>query len=271
MRVPLGPAFFSESRMTEAEPSRRPTLRWPWPALAAWALAWAVFVVVRQAGGTPLAALAVGTVLGLSLATLAATRWRKIIVAGGFPLSALSLGAAGAVPAWTWLAAAGLLLLAYPLRAWRDAPFFPTAAHALLGLDRLVQLPGSARVLDAGCGLGHGLHALREVWPKVQLEGIEWSRPLAWLAARRCRWARVRRGDMWASTWAAHDLVYLFQRPESMPRAVQKARAEMRRGTWLVSLEFEAPGLRPHARLALPGQRVVWVYRIGDEGTEQGG
>jgi len=270
VRVLRDPPFFSSLFVIEAESPRRSTLRWPWPALAAWGGAWVAFVVVRDAGGAPWAAFAIATALGLSMAAIAGTRWRRLIVAAGFPLSAGVLGAAGALPAWTWLAAAALLLVAYPLRAWRDAPFFPTAAHALQGLDRVVRLPGHARVLDAGCGLGHGLQALREVWPHAQYEGIEWSRPLAWAAAWRCRWARVRRGDMWGSTWAAHDLVYLFQRPETMPRAVQKARQEMRRGTWLVSLEFEAPGLHPAARLAIPGQRVVWVYRMGGaDGAEQ--
>lgn len=262
--------------MLDAEASgapRRPTLRWPWPALAAWALGWVVFAALQR-GGTPApAAFALATALGGLLGWRAGTRMRRAIVAGGFPLSALVLAAASSLPSWLWLAAGVLLLGAYPLRAWRDAPFFPTSAEALQGLDRLVRLPDDARVLDAGCGLGHGLQALRAVWPRVQLEGIEWSRPLAWAAAWRCRWARVRRGDMWGSTWAAHDLVYLFQRPESMPRAVEKARREMRRGTWLVSLEFEAPGLRPHARLAVPGQRVVWIYRMGEplDAPGQGG
>jgi trans-aconitate methyltransferase len=113
-------------------------------------------------------------------------------------------------------------------------------------------------VLDAGCGLGHGLAALRRVWPQAQLEGVEWSRPLAWWAVWRHPQARVRRGDMWAASWEGLDALYVFQRPESMPRVLEKARREMP-GAWLVSLEFEAPGLQPVARL---GARPLWVYRI---------
>ena len=37
----------------------------------------------------------------------------------------------------------------------------------------------------------------------------------------------------------------------------------MRTGSWLVSLEFAVPGWREHALLKPPGQRVIWVYRIG--------
>jgi len=68
---------------------------------------------------------------------------------------------------------------------------------------------------------------------------------------------------MWRGSWAGHDLVYQFQRPESMARALAKADAQMRPGSWVVSLEFEAAGRRAHARMALPSGRPVWIYRIG--------
>ena len=157
------------------------------------------------------------------------------------------------------------LLLAYPLRAWRDAPFFPTPAGALQGLPAVVGRP--ARVLDAGCGLGHGLRALRRQWPGVRFEGVEWSPLLAVAARLACPWAHVRRGDMWAHSWAEQDLVYVFQRPESMARVWHKAQAELAPGSWLVSLEFAVPGVAPHAQLASGAQRPVWIYRIPAAGA----
>jgi hypothetical protein len=56
-------------------------------------------------------------------------------------------------------------------------------------------------------------------------------------------------------------MVYVFQRPESMGRAMQKARAEMRPGAWLVSLEFEATDAESVAHWAAPGGKMVWLYR----------
>jgi hypothetical protein len=85
---------------------------------------------------------------------------------------------------------------------------------------------------------------------------------MAWLCRLRCRFAEVRRGDMWAPSWAAHDVVYLFQRPESMARAHAKALAELRPGAWLVSLEFEVPGVPPTLRLPAGARRSVWCYRM---------
>jgi hypothetical protein len=100
------------------------------------------------------------------------------------------------------------------------------------------------------------------VWPQARLHGVEWSPLLARLAAWRCQGAHIRRGDMWAMSWAGHDLVYLFQRPESMARAWAKASSEMRAGAHLVSLEFAVPDLAGPGLPAGPGRRPVWVYAM---------
>ena len=240
--------------------SGRSRWAWPWPlpALAAWLLAWVLFAVAAA-----LAWPVLGFALALATSALAATRvqghWRRLLVGAGFPASALALGVASALPAWAWLVALLPLLLAYPVRAWRDAPFFPTPAAALQGLGALTGEP--ARVLEAGCGLGHGLAALRRQFPRAELVGLEWSPLLSLLARLRRRDATVRRGDLWAEPWGAYELVYLFQRPESMPRAWVKACAEMP-GGWLASLEFEVPGVTPWAQLPGANGRPLWLYRV---------
>ena len=55
--------------------------------------------------------------------------------------------------------------------------------------------------------------------------------------------------------------MYLFQRPESMTQAVTKARAELKPGAWLVSLEFAAQELEPFVVLTTPQGKPVWVYQ----------
>ena len=233
-------------------------LPWPAPALIAWAGAWALHALLLPRAG-PLAALLAGCALG-TLASLWGTRWwRRVLIALGFPLS-LALAGAAALPAWAWLIPLALLLAVYPLNAWRDAPLCPTPAGALQGLETLAPLPPEARVLDAGCGLGDGLRALRQAYPQARLDGLERSWPLRWLCALRCPWARVRQGDIWLADWSSYQLVYLFQRPESMTRALVKA-GEMAPGSWLVSLEFPLPGVAPQAQWPVrEGGRMVWVY-----------
>lgn len=234
---------------------------WPLPALLAWAASWGLFIGLTRAD-TPVAlALGLAAAFGLVLAVTAATPWRRIFVAAGFPLSLAASGWAGSLPAWAWLLPLVLLVLLYPVNSWRDAPMFPTPAGALQGLARLAPLRDGAQVLDAGCGLGDGLQELRREYPWVRLSGIEWSWPLRVACAWRCRFARVRRGDIWKVDWSTQDMVYLFQRPESMPRALEKARRELRPGAWLASLEFEAAGARPSAVLREPGRKPVWLYQ----------
>ena len=236
-------------------------LPWPLPALLTWAAAWLLFTGLRPLG---LGALALATVLGIALAAVgAAPRWRRLCVALGFPLSLAASGLGGALPAWSWLIPLALLLALYPLSAWRDAPLFPTPAGALRGLAPVAPLAADARLLDAGCGVGDGLIELARTYPGCRIDGIERSAPLAFVAAFRCRRrARVRRGDIWAADWADYDLVYLFQRPESMPRAWRKALAEMRPGSWLASLEFAVPDTAPILRLDGAAGRPVWLYRV---------
>lgn len=258
-------------------PSRRLAWPWPLPALLVWAGCWLPLL----AAGPQLPALAaqwhwplaslVAVAVGLAAAAggLAAlawpglSAWRRGLVGLGFPVSALASGWAAGLPGWAWLLPLGLLLLAYPMKAWRDAPLFPTPAQALDGLAQAVPLPAGASVLDAGCGLGHGLAALHRQYPQARLQGVEWSWPLAWATRLRCRFARVQQGDLWRGRWQRHALVYVFQRPESMARVWAKACAEMAPGSWLVSLDFAVPDQPPHLCLQPPGARqAVWVYRI---------
>ncbi len=257
----------------------RPHWPWPAPALLTWLAAWALLILLTPAhrSGAFAAATALGLVVALGLRQTSG--WRRWMVAAGFPVSALVKALAGAgtatgasaltgsltstpaVPAWAWLLPAALLLAVYPLRAWRDAPLFPTPAGALQGLAALVPLPPGARALDAGCGLGHGLAALHDEFAQARIEGVEWSWPLRLAAAARCPWARVRQGDMWRDDWSGITLVYLFQRPESMARALAKARTELAPGAWLASLEFAVPDVAPTAVLHRPGAKPVWLYQ----------
>ena len=236
-------------------------LRWPLPALLGWGGAWISFAALVQ-GGTPRwAAFAAAALLGATAATFGTTRWRRALIGAGFPLSFAATGLAAVLTPWAWLVPLAVLALVYPLRSWADAPLFPTPRGALAGLARHVPLAPGARMLDAGCGLGDALRELHREYPQARLEGVEWSLPLTLVARLRCRWARVRRANLWADDWSGLDFVYLFQRPESMARVVAKAHAELRPGAWLGSLEFEATALAPEVRHRCADGRMLWLYR----------
>ncbi len=262
-------------------------LPWPLPALLTWVLAWGVALALQR---TPLAggwALLLGTGVGVLCALAGTTAWRRLWMAAGFPLSVAAVLVAGgggsALSPWLWLVMAACVLLVYPLGAWKDAPLFPTPPDALADLTHTAPLPAlrtdgrPPQVLDAGCGLGDGLIALRQAYLHADLHGTEHSRLLAALArlrlARRQVSARLRVGDLWAQAWADFDVVYLFQRPETMPRAAAKAGAELAPGAWLISLEFAVPDDDAQAAglalIAAPGQAApsAQAYRTGDSAT----
>ncbi len=237
-------------------------MRWPLPALLAWGIAWFAYLALASLGVAPWLALLAASALGVPLSLWGSTAWRRVFIVAGFPLSLLASGVATGVPAWAWLLPLALLLLLYPINSWRDAPLFPTPAGGLRGLAALAPLPPQAAIVDAGCGLGDGLRELHREYPAARIDGLEWSWPLRLICAGRCRFARVRRADIWAADWSAYDMVYLFQRPESMPRAAEKAARELKRGAWLASLEFEVPALRPQQVLHCTDGRCVWLYQL---------
>ena len=74
----------------------------------------------------------------------------------------------------------------------------------------------------------------------------------------------MRRGDIWTADWSGYDLVYVFQRPESMTKAFAKAGRELKAGAWLASLAFPVTGVVPTDRLVGVGDRPVWLYRMVD-------
>ena len=235
---------------------------WPLPALLAWIACWLLFFAISALGASPAAALATAAAFGVAVSALGATPWRRALIALGFPLSLAASGLAGSPPAWAWLLPLALLIFLYPLRAWRDAPLFPTPIGALAGLAQLTPLAPGARIVDAGCGLGDGLRELQREFPNAQLDGWEWSWPLRIACAWRCRFARVSHADIWAADWSPFAMVYLFQRPESMARAVAKAMQELQPGAWLASLEFDAPGLAASKVLECSDGRRLWLYQV---------
>jgi hypothetical protein len=164
-----------------------------------------------------------------------------------------------------WFLAGFILLALTSLGAVRTrVPLYlssPRAAEAVAA-----RLPENAHLLDLGCGLGGPLSRLSQLRPDTRLEGVE-AAPLNWLIARLrlLGRARVRLGNLWDSSLSGQDVVYAYLSPAPMPRLWEKARAEMRPGSLLISNTFGIPGVEPdevvelhdlsHARL------LIWRMR----------
>lgn len=244
--------------MSAATPAwrQRWSQAWPLSALLCWLAGLLLFRALAAVAPAPWPALG-SVALVLALGALHQRPWRRWIVAAGWPL-ALAVQATP-LPPWAWGLLGLSLLLLYPRAQWRDAPLYPTPPGALDALTQAAPLPPGARVLDGGCGKGDGLLALARAYPQAHCVGVEMSWPLVLWSRWRCRSAEVRRADLWRTDWRGFQLVYLFQRPESMPQALAKARDELQLGTWLVSLDFPLPGVSPQAQWPV-GRHTVFLY-----------
>lgn len=158
------------------------------------------------------------------------------------------------LPPSLFLAAFVFLLALYWTTFRTQVPFFPSgpatwdAVEHLLPQDRIIQF------VDIGSGLGGLVIHLAQRRPDSTFMGIEVA-PLPWLVSLlRSRVKRSRgrfiRGDYDKLNFAHYDVVFAYLSPAAMPALWNKAQAEMRSGTLLLSYEFSIPGVTSHINSA---------------------
>lgn len=235
-------------------------------ALAAQLLAWGLAGAGCIALGQPLAASLSLVVLQGVLAAgigvlLRSERWWVAIHLVFSPalVAALRLDLPPAFP----LAVLAGLTFVFWTTFRGEVPLFLSSratADALLAL--LPQRPG-LQVVDLGAGTGGLLRRLAQARPDARFTGIEHA-PLPYLAARlNARGLAnlaIRRSDLWRQPLGGQDIVYAFLSPRVMARLWDKARAEMRSGTLLVSSSFPVPDVAPERVVGVPDRRGTRLY-----------
>mgnify|MGYP001403636396 CR=1 FL=1 len=231
---------------------------WPFQALMVWFFLWLIYFLLIKIDFSPYIATVISGILGIFFSIIGSTLVRKILISTGFPIAIIFYNS---FSPWIWLVPFFVLVSIYPINAWKDAPFFPTPRNALKNLFKFAPLKEGACVLDIGSGLGHGLKALKLSYPNAVFFGIEKSFILRISSYFYCPWANIKKGDMWEENWKNYDLIYIFQRPETMPKAILKASKELKKGSWLVSLEFNSLDIVPHAVINTNDGKFVWLYQ----------
>lgn len=211
----------------------------------------------------------VGAVAALAGAWLRLEAWWLALLAL-FPAATWAV-ATLALPRWLW----PVLLLATIALYWSVSstrvPLYLSGAKARAALLALLPPPGTAfRCIDLGSGLGGVTLALARARPEGSFTGVELA-PLpafiGWLRSRRARPpnARLARASLWEQPLGDYDVVYAFLSPVPMPALWEKARAEMRPGSQLISNSFAVPGVEPERVIEvgdLRGAR-LFVYVMG--------
>lgn len=235
-------------------------------ALAAQLLAWLLVAAGCVAVGRPLepllplAAIQGALAAGIGVLLKSGRWWIAIHLAFSPALvAALRLDMPPAVP----LAVLAGLTFVFWTTFRGEVPLFLSsraAADALLAL--LPPRPG-LRVIDLGAGTGGLLRQLAQARPDACFTGIEHA-PLPYLVARlNARGLAnltIRRSDLWRQPLGEQDAVFVFLSPSVMPRLWEKARAEMRPGSLLVSSSFPIPNIAPERVVEVADRRGTRLY-----------
>lgn len=162
---------------------------------------------------------------------------------------------------WYLTALVLLILIFWRIDQSRVPLYLSNAATARALVTLLPATP--CQVVDLGCAHGGLLRRLARSRPDCRFVGIEHA-PLPWLWARLASLSmpnlRIRYGDFWRQNLASFDMVYAFLSPVPMPRLMDKARAEMRPGTLLVSNSFAVPAATAERVVAVADSRATRLH-----------
>lgn len=190
------------------------------------------------------AALAQGAIAAvLSFRRKLASWW--LVIQFLFPV-VLVLALSLQLPPSLFLGAFLVFLLLYWSTFRTQVPFYPSRPSTWQAVEGLLPDDGNIRFIDIGSGLGGLSLYLARRHPAGKFTGIEIA-PLPWLVSSlRARMtsnpARFERGDYRLLNFADYDVVFAYLSPVAMPGLWEKAHAEMRAGSLLLSYEFPIPG-----------------------------
>ncbi len=172
------------------------------------------------------------------------------------------------ISVWVYPSLLAVLLLVFGGGILTRVPLYNSGSPAWNELLTLIPVGEPWRIADLGAGLGGPLAALACRRPEASFIGVEAS-PLVWFIAwvRCLPWKRnckIQPGSLWNFPLQEIDLAFAFLSPAPMGALWEKACAEMRPGTLLVSHSFQIPGVKPDRRIPLPGRpgACLLLYRI---------
>jgi SAM-dependent methyltransferase len=145
-------------------------------------------------------------------------------------------------------------------------PYYPSTSSVWSVVESQVPVEQPTRLMDIGCGFGGMALRLAASRPNCKVEGIELA-PLPWcVSSLRACMARSRAsfqyGDYQKLHFAEYDIVFAYLSPAAMPELWQKAKAEMRPGSLLLSNEFSIPGIEPASAMPCADGRILYAWRL---------
>lgn len=191
-----------------------------------------------------------------------------------FPVAALLVNALH-LPPLIFLAGFVFFLLLFWSTFRTQVPYYPSRASTWRAVDALLPRDGAPeaplRIIDIGSGFGGFVLSMAGRRPQASLTGIEIA-PLPWLVSRlRALFhgageggrARFILGDYTRLDFAEYDVVFAYLSPAAMTALWNKARAEMRPGSLLLSYEFPIEGAAPDIEVNASNKgAILYGWRI---------
>ena len=191
-----------------------------------------------------------------------------VIIQFFFPL-ALLLTHALDLPPSVFLVAFLLLLGFYWTTFRTRVPLYLSGSETWKTVADLLPTQGVIRMVDIGSGLGGLLLDIEKRRPEISLVGVELA-PMPWLISwLRARFTKsrvsFRRLDYSLLDFSQFDVVFAYLSPAVMESVWQKASAEMRPETLLLSYEFSIPDVKPD--IVVPSERdgsIIYGWRMSN-------
>lgn len=186
-----------------------------------------------------------------------------------FPVAALLVDALQLPPAF-FLGGFLFFLVLFWSTFRTQVPYYPSRESTWRAVDALLPPEAPLRIIDIGSGFGGFVLSMARRRPQASLAGIEIA-PLPWLVSRlravfdRSGGNRARfvLGDYTRLDFAEYDVIFAYLSPAAMTALWNKARAEMRPGSLLLSYEFTIEGAAPDIEVNASNKgAILYGWRI---------
>jgi hypothetical protein len=241
-------------------------------------IVWPAAIWIGYASGFAVPVLGILVVQGVAAALIShfarLARW-WLVLQVALPPAGLALHESS-VPAWIYLAIVVGLAAVFWNALGERVPLYLTNHRTVDAIDSLLPKGKTFRFIDIGCGIASVLSPLARRHPEAEFVGVE-SAPLPYVLGVIRLWivnrqnARLDFVSLWDQSLADYDIVYCFLSPAPMAAVFEKAAAELKPGSLLVSNSFLVPGHAPDETVAVEDRRNtrLHLWRIGGPAKTQ--
>ncbi len=171
------------------------------------------------------------------------------------------------LPSWIYLIAFILSLGVYWTTYATQVPFYPSCSIVWQQVADLLIPEREIKFIDIGSGIGDLCTTVALLKPCSIVTGIEIA-PIPWLISKVRGYANrssanFKIGNYNKLNFSDYDIVFAYLSPAAMTSLWEKAQAEMRSQSLLISYEFEIPNVKPSRTIKSDGtSALIYLYLI---------